>query len=316
MSDILTVTLNPAVDRSTSVEHVVPEEKLRCETPVTEAGGGGINVARAIGAMGGIARAFVAISGFQGQRYLERLRAEPLIPEVFHTHGETRQSFAVIDRSTGAQYRFVTPGPTWTPQQSDDVLTAIRRCTPQKGWVVLSGSQPPGVPLDFPSRLAAQMRDHSARMVLDTSGGPLKALLSAGAVRQQVLRLDGAESEDLAGRKFADMHAVADFAQELIARGVAEVVVLAMGADGSILVENGNRWHSNISREVTPVSKVGAGDSFVGVFTWSLSQGASWEEALRMGVAAAASAVTTKGTELCRKEQVEDLASDAVLQRI
>ena len=316
MSDILTVTLNPAVDRSTSVEHVVPEEKLRCETPKTEAGGGGINVARAIGAMGGIARAFVSISGFQGQRYLERLRAEPLIPEVFHTHGETRQSFAVIDRSTGKQFRFVTPGPTWTPQQSDDVLTAIRRCTPQKGWVVLSGSQPPGVPLDFPSRLAAQMKDHSANLVLDTSGGPLKALLKAGAVRQQVLRLDGAESEDLAGRTFADMHAVADFAQELIARGVAEVVVLAMGADGSILVENGNRWHSNISRKVTPVSKVGAGDSFVGVFTWSLSQGAAWEEALRMGVAAAASAVTTEGTELCRKDQVEDLASDAILQRI
>ena len=145
MSDILTVTLNPAVDRSISVERVLPEEKLRCESPVTEAGGGGIYVARAIGAMGGIARAFVAISGFQGQRYLERLRTEPLIPEVFHTHGETRQSFAVIDRTTGEQYRFVTPGPTWTPQQATDVLGAIRHCTPQKGYVVLSGSQPPTI---------------------------------------------------------------------------------------------------------------------------------------------------------------------------
>ncbi|MCB1336933.1 MAG: 1-phosphofructokinase family hexose kinase [Maritimibacter sp.] len=315
MTNILTITLNPAVDRSTSTDHVVPEEKLRCETPVTEAGGGGINVARAIGVMGGMARAFVAISGFQGQRYLERLRTEPLIPEVFHTHGETRQSFAVIDRSTGEQYRFVTPGPTWTPQQSVDVLTAIRRCTPQKGWVVLSGSQPPGVPLDFPSKLAAQMEDHSAHLILDTSGAPLKALLQAGAAQQDVLRLDGAESEDLAGRKFANMHQVGDFAQELIERGVARVVVLALGSEGSILVENGNRWHAK-TRPVVPVSKVGAGDSFVGVFTWSLSQGASWEEALRMGVCAAASAVTTDGTELCRKDQVEDLATDALLERI
>ena len=316
MSDVLTITLNPAVDRSTSTEHVVPEEKLRCETPKTEAGGGGINVARAIGAMGGVARAFVAISGFQGQRYLERLREEPVIPEVFHTHGETRQSFAVIDRTTGEQYRFVTPGPTWTPQQADEVITAIHRCTPQRGYVVLSGSQPPGVPLDFPSKVAAKMRDHSANLILDTSGGPLKALLKPGAARPHVLRLDGAESEDLAGRTFANMHEVADFAQELIARDVAEVVVLALGADGSILVENGNRWHSNITQEVIPVSKVGAGDSFVGVFTWSLSQGAAWEEALRMGVAAAASAVTTEGTELCRKDHVEDLARDALLERI
>jgi len=315
MSDILTITLNPALDRSTSAEHVVPEEKLRCETPKTEAGGGGINVARAIGAMGGVARAFVAISGFQGQRYLERLRTEPVIPEVFHTHGETRQSFAVIDRTTGAQYRFVTPGPTWTPQQAEDVITAIHRCTPQRGYVVLSGSQPPGVPLDFPSRLAGRMQDHSAHLVLDTSGGPLKALLKDGAMRHHVLRLDGSESEDLAGRKFANKHELADFAQELIARDVAEVVVLALGSQGSILVEDGNRWWAR-TRAVQPVSKVGAGDSFVGVFTWSLSQGASWEEALRMGVAAAASAVTTEGTELCRKDQVEDLARDAVLERI
>ena len=315
MTEILTITLNPALDRSTSTDHVVPEEKLRCETPVTEAGGGGINVARAIGVMGGRARAFVAISGFQGQRYLEVLRNEPVIPEVFHTHGETRQSFAVIDRSTGAQYRFVTPGPRGTPQQSADVLGAIARCTPQRGYVVLSGSQPPGVPLDFPSKLAAQMADHSAHLILDTSGAPLRALLQAGAARQHVLRLDGAESEDLAGRKFADIHGVADFAQELIHRGAAEVVVLAMGEEGSVLVENGNRWHSK-TRPVKPRSKVGAGDSFVGVFTWSLSQGASWEEALRMGVCAAASAVTTEGTELCRMDQVEDLARDALLERI
>ena len=64
------------------------------------------------------------------------------------------------------------------------------------------------------------------------------------------------------------------------------------------------------------MSKVGAGDSFVGVFTWSLANGANWEEALKYGVAAAASAVTTEGTELCNREQVHDLVSDAVLERI
>lgn len=315
MSDILTITLNPAVDRSTSTAHVVPEEKLRCETPVTEAGGGGINVARAVGKMGGAARAFVAISGFQGQRYLERLRTEPLVPEVFHTHGETRQSFAVTDRSTGEQYRFVTPGPTWTEEENRDVLAAIHRCSPQKGWVVVSGSQPPGVPVDFPSRLAAQMKDRAAKLVLDTSGEPMKALLRDGAVRQHVLRLDDSESEDLAGRKFANVKEVADFAEELIRRDVAEVVVFALGAEGSILVEGENRWWAK-SPPVKPVSKVGAGDSFVGVFTWSLANGATWEEALRWGVAAAASAVTTEGTELCRREQVEAFVKDAVLERV
>ncbi|PIE08198.1 MAG: sugar kinase [Rhodobacterales bacterium] len=315
MSDILTITLNPALDRSTYTDHIVPEEKLRCDTPVTEAGGGGINVARAVGKMGGAARAFVAISGFQGQRYLERLRTEPLVPEVFHTHGETRQSFAVTNRSTGEQFRFVTPGPTWTEEENRDVMGALRRCTPQKGWVVLSGSQPPGVPVDFPSRLAKQMKDSSAKLVLDTSGEPMRALLRPGAVRQQILRLDLAEAEDLAGRKLADVKAVADFAEELTKRNVAEVVVFALGSEGSVLAEGENRWWSK-TRPVEAASKVGAGDSFVGVFTWSLANGATWDEALRYGVAAASSAVTTGGTELCDRDQVHDLVSDAILKKV
>lgn len=315
MSNILTVTLNPALDLSTTVERVVPEDKLRCEAPVLEAGGGGINVARAIGAMGGRAHAFVAISGYHGQQFLDILRQEPLIPEVFHTHGETRQSLAVTDRTSGEQFRFVMPGPSWSPEQAQDALDAIARVTPQRGYVVLSGSQPPGVPLHFPTQLAAQMKDHSARLILDTSGKPLKALLNVGSARQHVLRLDGAESEDLAGRALRNHGEVADFALELIKRGVAEVVVLAMGAEGSILVEDGHRWHA----KTVPVkvrSKVGAGDSFVGVFTWALSNGAAWEEALRYGVAAASSAVTSDGTELCNEAEVEELARSATLTRI
>ncbi len=315
MSDILTVTLNPALDVSTTVEHVVPEEKLRCAEPVLEAGGGGINVARAIGEMGGRAHAFVAISGFHGQQLLELLRQEPLVPEVFHTHGETRQSLAVTDRNTHEQYRFVMPGPNWTPEQAHDVLDAIGRATPQKGYVVLSGSQPPGVPVHFPTQLAAMTQDHSAKLVLDTSGAPLKALLHAGSARQHVLRLDGAESEDLAGRSLPDMHAVADFAQELIARNIAEVVVLALGAEGSILVEGENRWRA-VTQPVKVRSKVGAGDSFVGVFTWALSNGATWEEALVQGVAAASSAVMHDGTDLCHHEDVVELARTAKLERI
>lgn len=315
MSEILTVTLNPALDVTTTAEHVEPEEKLRCDEPVLEAGGGGINVARAIGEMGAMAKAFVAISGFHGQQLLELLRQEPLIPEVFHTHGETRQSLAVTDRTSHEQYRFVMPGPIWTAEQAEEVLAAIGRATPQKGYVVLSGSQPPGVPVHFPTQLAAVMQDYSAKLVLDTSGAPLQALLHAGAARQHVLRLDGAESEDMAGRSLPDMHAVADFAQELIARNVAEVVVLAMGAEGSILVEGENRWRA-VTPPVDVRSKVGAGDSFVGVFTWALSQGAAWEEALVQGVAAASSAVMHDGTDLCHQEDVEDLARKAKLERI
>jgi len=315
MSDILTITLNPALDISTTVERVLPEHKLRCEIPVLDPGGGGVNVARAIGEFGGRALALVALAGFHGQQYLDQLHDEPIVPIAFSIPGETRQSLAVIDRTTGEQYRFVMPGPVWSAEQAQDALVAIDRAMGDGAYVVLSGSQPPGVPQHFPTDLAAVVGDRGGRLILDTSGKALKALLGVGSARQHVLRLDGAESEDLAGRKLNNIHEVADFAQELIQRNIAEVVVLAMGPEGSILVEDGNRWHAR-TEPVKVRSKVGAGDSFVGVFTWALSQGAAWEEALVQGVAAASAAVTTEGTELCRRADVEALARTATLTRI
>lgn len=315
MSDILTITLNPALDISTTVDRVVPEDKLRCDVPVLDPGGGGVNVARAIGELGGRALALVALAGFHGQQYLDQLHDEPIVPIAFSIPGETRQSLAVIDRSTGEQYRFVMPGPVWTAEQAHDALVAIDRAMGDGAYVVLSGSQPPGVPLHFPTDLASMVETRGGKLILDTSGKALKALLGVGSARQHVLRLDGAESEDLAGRRLGSREEVADFAEELVRRGVAEVVVLALGADGSILVENGNRWHA-VTRPVKVRSKVGAGDSFVGAFTLALSRGAPWEQALVQGVAAASGAVMNDATKLCSRSDVESLARSATLSRI
>ncbi len=314
MADILTVTLNPALDVSSTVPKVVPEDKLRCSEPVLDAGGGGINVARAIGALGGEATALVALAGHRGEHFLDLLAQEPLIPLPFWIKGETRQSFAVTSRETGEQFRFITPGPRWNPEQAEAILDAIEEATTKDAYVVLSGSQPPGVPRHFPTQLAARIENCAAKLILDTSGAALRALLGTGVATQHVLRLDGAESEALAGRQLPTREAVADFAQELIARGIAEVVVLAMGADGSILATADGRWHART--ETVPVrSKVGAGDSFVGSFTHARNSGADWPEALVQGVAAASAAVMTDATELCEKPDVDRLAASAQLSR-
>lgn len=315
MSDILTITLNPAIDVSTTVDRVRPEDKLRCEVPVLDPGGGGINVARAIGELGGRAMALVAIAGFHGQQLLDELHNEPIVPVAFSIPGETRQSLAVIDRATGEQYRFVMPGPVWTPDLTHEALVAIDRAMSDGAYVVLSGSQPPGVPRHFPTDLAAVVEARGGKLILDTSGKALQALLGVGSARHNVLRLDGAESAELAGRPLETIEAVADFAQELVHRGVAEVVVLAMGANGSLLVEDSHRWHA-VTEKVEVRSKVGAGDSFVGAFTLALSRGAAWEEALVQGVAAASGAVMNDATTLCSRTDVEALAKRVKLTRI
>ncbi len=315
MPDILTITLNPALDVSTTVDRVRPEDKLRCDVPVLDPGGGGVNVARAVGALGGRALALIAVAGFNGQQFLAQLHDEPIVPVAFPIAGETRQSLAVTDRSTGEQYRFVMPGPRWNEEQAQEALVAINRAMGDGAYVVLSGSQPPGVPQHFPTDLAAIVEERQGKLVLDTSGKALEALLKVGSARQHVLRLDGSESEDLAGRPLRSIDEFADFAQELVHRGVAEVVVLAMGAHGSVLAEDGRRWHA-VTEPVKVRSKVGAGDSFVGAFTLAVSRGASWEEALVQGVAAASAAVTTDATDLCEKSDVEALVRTATLKQL
>ncbi|WP_417243468.1 1-phosphofructokinase family hexose kinase [Celeribacter sp.] len=316
MADILTITLNPTVDLSTQVPEIIAGPKLRCETPVADPGGGGINVARAIKFLGGQSTAFIATGGETGARLLRLLAAEHVRFTAFSVTGDTRQSIAVTDGSTGEQYRFVMPGPVWNAAMVGDALHAIEAAVSEDGLVVLSGSQPPGVPLDFPARLHRALARKNCRLFVDTSGAPLHALTKS-AVGPFVLRMDDVEAEDLADRPLLKRADTADFASDLVARGVAQNVIIARGSDGSTLVNKDGRWHC--SRAVDParvVSAVGAGDSFVGAFCMAVARGESLVHALSMGTAAASAAVTTAGTQLCNAEDVMAMLPDCDLSEI
>lgn len=317
MIDVLTLTLNPSLDLSATTDRVVPGLKLRLTAPVAEPGGGGINVARAVQALGGRARAVTALGGATGDRLRALIETAGVPLSVFDLPGESRQSLAVTEASSGQQYRFVLPGPEWDATRlgsllerlEDDVRRmgaggggAVQGAGTSRGpgpVVVLSGSQPPGVPPDFPQVLARRLT--GARLVVDTSGAALETLVRSpmpGAM-PHVLRMDRAESEALAGRGLARAADSLDFAAELIARGVARTIILARGAEGSGLVSATDRLFC-APPPVDVVSAVGAGDSFVAGFALALARGYEPETALRMGTAAAAAAVMTPGTELCR----------------
>lgn len=300
MSDILTLTLNPALDLSTAAERIVAGPKLRMEAPVEEPGGGGVNVARAVVALGGRARALVALGGRTGERLAAMLREAGLDLLVFPLPGETRQNLAVTDRSDGRQYRLQMPGPEWNAALVEGFVQAV--LGQAAGIVVVSGSLPPGVAEDFPQALAGRLAGR-ARLIVDTSGGALHHLVRAPLVGAAplVLRMDQVESEDLAGRPLPDVAASLHFAQGLLARGVAACIVLARGAEGSVLAAEGSALHCR-PPQVPVVSKIGAGDSFTGAFALALARGAGWEVALRKGTAAAAAAVMTPGSQLCRAE--------------
>ncbi len=308
MTPILTITLNPALDLSTHVDHVVAGPKLRCAEPTVDPGGGGINVSRAIKILGGNSRALVALGGSTGLRMADALAREGISFAPFPGPGETRQSLAVLDEGTRQQYRFVLPGAEWTRLHVHQVLDRISEIAPEGGFVVISGSQPPGVPVDFAARVADVLAGR-ARLVIDTSGPALRKVTESLIPGLDVLRMDSEEAEELAGRPLPRREDSADFAAELVAKGVAFCVIVARGADGSVLVEEGRRLFCNAA-QVPVKSKVGAGDSFVGGFVLALSRGEPSALALAKGVAAASAAVMTDATELCRKDDAERLLAE------
>ena len=306
MSDILTITLNPSVDFSTSTKRVRADHKLRCETPVRDPGGGGVNVARAIHILGGDATAFVATGGHMGQILLSLLGAEGVKLHPFDIPGETRQSMAVTERRSGRQYRFVMPGPIWDAALVKQALADIRKVIPPDGYVVLSGSNPPGVPDDFPAILARLMAGTGARLVVDTSGRALRRIATEPDAPPYLLRMDRAEAEELAGSPMETVDQLAGFARELVCSGVAQMIVLALGNKGSVLASQNKCWHA-AAADVPIRSKVGAGDSFVGALVLALSRGEAPQNALQKGAAAASAAVMTDATRLCERQQAESL---------
>ncbi len=314
-TNILTITLNPAYDFATSAPRVFPEIKLRCTEPHIDPGGGGINVARAVQRLGGQATALIAIGGTTGALLLQLLALEGVPTVAFQGPGDTRTSFSVTDEETGEQYRFVLPGTNWSGDDVNRAVASIDQAATEGTLVVLSGSQPPGVAKEFPSILADHLQGRGARLIVDTSGPALFNLVQAPHEAIDVLRMDSAEAEELAGRELTSRNDSADFAAELVQRGVARMVILARGADGSVLADKDSRWHA-VGAPVKVVSKVGAGDSFVGAFALAEARGLSVEECLRWGVAAASAAVTTEGTQLCDLDTTKSIMNACEVTRL
>lgn len=306
MRDILTVTFNPSLDLATDVASVEPNQKLRCETPHTDPGGGGTNVSRAIQLLGGQARTLVALGGATGDR-VEALLSEAALDVIRHeAPGETRQSLVVTSKTTGDQYRFMLPGPKWFPMDSTAAEAAVVAAARPGGLVVLSGSLPPGMPAQVLPDLCERLAEKDVQVVADTSGPALHLFASGAVSRPHVLRMNHLEASEIAGHPLANLSETADLASELIEREAADIVIVARGPEGSVLATKGRRLHSHAA-DVPVRSKVGAGDTFVGCFTLALAQGRPLDEALSRAVAAASAAVMTEGTLLCRSEDAERL---------
>lgn len=302
MPAIVTLTLNPALDKSSSVEQVVPERKLRCRTPRHDPGGGGINVARAIAELGGEVAAYWTCGGATGELLGDLLAKAGIEEHRISTRAMTRENLIVFEESSEQQFRFVMPSAELAEEEIQSCIQSLQSIDPPPDYLVLSGSLPSGVEDDLYVRIA-KSAPPDCRVVLDTSGPALQRGLEGPVY---LLKPNLRELGQLAGRAVEDDSQIRDVARSLIREKGVEVVVTSLGSGGVVLTTADENHHVR-APTVKIRSKVGAGDSTVAGIVLQLSRGKSVLEAVRFGVAAGSAAVLTEGTELCRREDVERL---------
>ncbi len=301
MKKILTLTLNPSVDVSTNFSGLVAEQKLRCENPRYDAGGGGINVSKAIKKLGGNTEAIFLAGGLIGQKFTELVKEFGIIFDKIEILGETRQNFTSVDVSTNAQYRFTFTGPEITENEATKFLEKIEKS--DADFIVASGSLPIGIPTDFYAKVAKIANKKGAKFILDTSNDALKSACDEGIF---LMKPNISELAKLIGVKDLAIDEVDDAAKQMIAKGSCEVIVVSLGPQGAIYATKDACEH--IPAPIVPKkTTVGAGDSMVGGMAFAFSQGMNVREAVKLGIACGSAATLNEGTQLFKIEDVHKL---------
>ena len=310
--DIVTLTINPAIDLFVNVERVQSTRKLRCSTPKRDPGGGGINVARVAHRLGSSVAAIYPTGGAIGKLLHRLVEREGIESLVTPSHVETRENFTAYEETTGEQYRFVLPGSALHRAEWEAVLDKLAMMPAKPNFVVASGSVPPGVPDDFFARVARLAKKLGAQCIIDTSGRALKAALAEGV---SLIKPNLVELSDLVGASLGNDDARIAACRKLVSDGRTKGVALTLGDQGALLVTADQILRAQ-PLAIEAVSTVGAGDSFVGGFVSTLASGSSIQEAFRVAAAAASAAVLSPGTELCREAEVQRLLPEVKIMEI
>ena len=303
---VVTVTVNPALDVSMTVDHLVPDHKMRAHDLRREAGGGGVNVARALRRLGVSSTAFAVVGGAIGSELASRMDAEGLDVAEFRIPGITRESVAITEACTGRQYRVAVEGPA--VDDPDALLGSITDAAAHAGTVILSGSLASNMPTDFYAQVIAALGPRVTTIV--DSHGPA---LVAAATSATIIKPSQRELAALVGWEPSTAHEIERAAREVLAGGAVGAVVASRGPSGALLAARGETPVWFRPPAVHPVSTVGAGDSMVAGIAASLVGGSDLVDAVRYGVATGTAAVLTPGSQLCEVADVDRLADQVIV---
>ncbi|MBP1223247.1 1-phosphofructokinase family hexose kinase [Flavobacterium sp. 1355] len=299
--DIVTLTVNPSVDKSTHFSGLIAEKKIRCKEPQFDAGGGGINVSKAIARLRGNSLAVFTAGGPVGEMLKDLVKKEKVDFEVIDIKTATRENFIAVDDNTNSQYRFGFAGDVLEASEVEQILETISNLKPK--FLVASGSLNEGLSDDFYQKVAEIAKKSDTKLIVDTSGEALKKILETGVY---LIKPNVGELAKLIGMERLEIEEVDDAAKQIIAKGGAEIVVVSLGPQGAVLVTK-ESCEFVPAPNVSKKSTVGAGDSMVGGMVWALSQNKSMKEVIRWGVACGSAATMNEGTQLFKYEDANRL---------
>lgn len=282
---IVTLTLNPSLDRTVDVDDLERGAVVRTSEPVLEPGGKGVNVSRALSANGVASLAIVAVAGPEGAELSRLLERDGILCRFVPVSGRTRSNLTVCEPD-GTVTKLNEPGHPLSDDDLAAIATAVRTSVRDGDWLVLSGSTPPQFTGDQVRSLLADVSATGAHLAVDSSGDALAVALEASP---RVVKPNREELAELVGRPLRSVADVQAAAEEVRARG-AGLVLVSLGAEGAVLVGPDGMLVGE-SHVAQPRSTVGAGDSFLAGFLsrFSTEEGdveAALLEALTWGAAA------------------------------
>ncbi len=303
---IVTLTANPSHDRTVNL--AAPLERgavQRAESVISQAGGKGVNISRA--AVSADIPSIAVVPAAKDDAFVIELLGAGIDCRPVAHEGDLRVNITITEPD-GTTTKLNSPGPQATARLLDELTEALVRRAAAAEWIVLAGSLPPGAPAEWYAELVTALRTAGARVAVDTSDAPLKALVDAlPTSAPHLMKPNGEELASFTGHQAdhleSDPRAAAAAAGDLIARGV-ESVLVTLGPHGAVLVNDAGSWHAAPS-PTTVVSTVGAGDSSLFGYLLGDVTGREPDQRLALAVAYGSAAAGLPGTTIPHPRQVQ-----------
>jgi 1-phosphofructokinase len=299
MKKAITVTMNPSIDKTITIDKLIPYGLNRVKSSRLDPGGKGINVAKVLESFKVDTLISGLIAGEQGKTLKGFLQQSGMNFSFLEIAGDTRTNIKLVDVSENKTTEINENGFSVSPQSLEQYKEMFRAQLEDVSLAVLAGSLPPGIPADFYAECIEIAKSNGVLTILDADGEPLKAGIKAVpyAVKPNIHEL-----EAITGRRFQSKNEVLAAAKELLAAGI-EIVIVSMGADGAIVADK-NEAFAVESWDADIKSTVGAGDSMVGSLAYAILSGKSLYDIAKITTAAGTVTASKEGTQICTMSEV------------